>query len=29
MLGFIIGCFAGGLFGFVVAAVLFVDPYDD
>ena len=29
MLGFIIGCFAGGLFGFCAAAVLFVDPYDD
>lgn len=29
MLGFVIGCFAGGLFGFVISAVLFSDPYDD
>lgn len=26
---FIIGVFVGGLFGFIVSAVLFADPYDD
>ena len=29
MLGFVIGCFTGGLFGFILATVLFCDPYDD
>jgi hypothetical protein len=29
MLGFVIGVFTGGLFGFVISAVLFADPYDN
>ena len=29
ILGLVIGIFIGGLFGFVISAVLFADPYRD